>query len=154
MDTPIAVRRATPADAPVLAELAVAAYSPYLDRLPPGVRPAPLDADYAAAVDHDEVWVAESDDAVVGLLVLVAHPDHLLLENVAVRPDRHGQGLGARLLVIAEERAGELGLPSVRLYTHALMVENQRMYERRGYAVTGRHEEDELDRVFYEKRLG
>ena len=152
VDAQTILRRAIRADGPVLADLARAAYSPYLDRLPPGVRPAPLDASYADAIDRDEVWVAEIDGSVVGLLVLVQQPDHLLLENVAVRPDHHGHGVGGRLLDLAEERASAHALTAVRLYTHALMTENQRIYERRGYVVTARRQ-DGFDRVFYEKRL-
>lgn len=146
-------RRARPDDAPALTAIATAAYSGYLARMPEGVRPAPLDADYAAAIAHDETWVAELDGRVVGYLVLVAAPDHLLLENVAVDPGAQGRGVGRELLDLAETRARDLGMPEVRLFTHATMVENQRLYERRGYVETGRRRDDEFDRVFYVKQL-
>ena len=119
-----------------------------------GVRPAPLDADYGKAIEHDEVWVAEHDGELAGYLVLVPFADHLLLENVAVDPGRQGRGVGRRLLALAEERTTALGLSELRLYTHAVMVENQRLYERIGYLRTDRRDDDGFDRVFYEKRLG
>lgn len=147
-------RRATPADADRLAEIATAAYSVYLPRLPDGVRPAPLDADYAAAIRHDEVWAIEADRMVAAYLVLVPGDDHLLLENIAVDPALQHRGLGRRLLRLAEDRARELGLGEIRLFTHAVMVENQRLYERVGYARTGQRDDEGFDRVFYAKPIG
>ena len=63
------LRRAVAADAPDLHRVAEAAYTPYLERMG-GLRPGPLDEDYAALVADDEVWIAEDDDGVSGFLVL------------------------------------------------------------------------------------
>lgn len=148
----LATRRARPGDASRLADIATAAYSSYLPRMA-GLRPGPMDADYAAAIAHDETWVAELDGEIVGYLVLVLAPDHLLLENVAVAPEAQGRGIGGALLALAEQRAVDAGLREVRLFTHATMVENQRLYEGRGYLRTERRRVDEFDRVFYAKRV-
>jgi ribosomal protein S18 acetylase RimI-like enzyme len=150
--TEVVVRRAVAADVPSLEVVATEAYSVYLPRMA-GQRPGPLDADYAALVGSAEVWVATVDADVAGFVVLVPGRDHLLLENVAVRPSLQGHGLGRRLLALAEERAREAGTGAVRLYTHVLMVENQRLYERLGYVETGRRTDDGFTRVFYEKHL-
>jgi ribosomal protein S18 acetylase RimI-like enzyme len=112
-----------------------------------------MDTDYRTAVAESEAWVAELDGEVVGFLLLVGEDDGMLLENVAVLPSHHGLGLGRALLVLAEERAIAEGHALIRLYTHETMVENQRLYERNGYAETHRGREDGLIRVFYEKRL-
>jgi ribosomal protein S18 acetylase RimI-like enzyme len=132
--------------------VATEAYSVYLPRMN-GLRPAPLDADYAHLVAAAEVWVAVVDDRVAGFLVLIVADDHLLLENVAVRPAEQGHGIGRRLLTLAEDRADDVGRGVIRLYTHVSMVENQRLYERAGYVETGRRGEHGLMRVFYEKQL-
>lgn len=132
--------------------LAEQAYSPYLPRMG-GLRPGPMDTDYRTAVAESEAWVAESEGEVVGFLLLVAEEDGMLLENVAVLPSHHGRGIGRALLVLAEERAVSAGHARIRLYTHESMVENQRLYERSGYAETHRGGEDGLTRVFFEKRL-
>jgi ribosomal protein S18 acetylase RimI-like enzyme len=151
---PAVIRIATADDAPPLAEVAVAAYSGYLPRLPDGVRPAPLDADYRVAIAEHEVWIAEGDDGrVAGFVVLVRHPDHLLLENLAVHPSGQGQGIGHALSRLAEERAAAYGLTTIRLYTHAVMTENQRLYARWGYVETERRQDGTLERVFYAKQL-
>ena len=97
--------------------------------------------------------MADEDGEVVGYLVVVAEPDALLLDNVAVLPRCHGHGVGRALLELAEERALALGRTRIRLFTHVSMVENQRFYERIGYVETGRETEDDRTRVFYEKAL-
>jgi ribosomal protein S18 acetylase RimI-like enzyme len=146
------LRRAAAADATVLRQIAEAAYSPYLPRMG-GLRPGPMDTDYAAAVAEGEAWVAAVEGDVVGFLLLAAEDDAMLLENVAVLPAHHGAGVGRALLALAEERTIASGLTRIRLYTHETMVENQRLYERIGYAETHRATEHGFTRVFYEKRL-
>lgn len=148
----LSVRKAEPRDLPRVRAVAAAAYAPYTPRI--GRPAAPVTADYARAVARGEVWVAESGAVIAGLLVLVARPDHLLLENVAVDPSAQGTGIGARLLAIAEEQALRLGLPEIRLYTHVTMTENQAYYPRHGYRQTHRATEDGFDRVYYSKRVG
>jgi N-acetylglutamate synthase-like GNAT family acetyltransferase len=110
-------------------------------------------ADYAAQVARGQVWVAELSGTIVGLLVLVARPDHLLLENVAVDPALQARGIGARLLATAEEQAAALGLSEIRLYTNVAMTENLSYYPRHGYAQTHRAREDGFDRIYFSKRL-
>jgi ribosomal protein S18 acetylase RimI-like enzyme len=148
----VTTRRARASDAAALAEIATASYSPYLDRMG-GQRPAPLDADYAASIARHVVWVAEVDGHVAGLLVLVDEPAVTLLENVAVHPDWQGRGIGGLLMSMAEDLARATGADAVRLYTHASMVENRRLYEHLGYTQVGQGVDDGLDRVFYEKKL-
>jgi GNAT superfamily N-acetyltransferase len=146
-----AVRWAGPQDVARLREIATAAYAPYVSRI--GKQPAPMTADYAAAVAEDEVWVAVAGDVIVGLLVLVPAADHLLLENVAVDPGWQGRGIGARLLAVAEERAAHAGLAEIRLYTNAAMTENIAYYPGHGYIETHRGQGDGFDRVYFSKRL-
>lgn len=146
-------RRADESDIGDLAGIAEEAYAVYLPCLG-GVRPEPMDADYVLAVREREVWVAVTDDEAAGFVVLVAQADHLLLENVAVRPGSQGRGVGRSLLTLAEERAGDLGVGEVRLYTNAVMIENQRLDRSLGYVETGRRKQSGFDRVFFAKVLG
>jgi GNAT superfamily N-acetyltransferase len=148
----LTVREAVPQDAAAIRAIATAAYEPYVARI--GRPPAPMTADYLAAIGRGEVWVAARDDAVVGLLVLVAEPGHLLLENVAVHPSAQGSGVGARLLALAEEQAARLGLAEIRLYTNIAMTENLAYYPRHGYVETHRGEEEGFQRVYFAKPVG
>ncbi len=145
------IRRALPADVPALRRLAAAAYRIYRPRI--GRAPAPMVADYASAVSRGEVWAAVDEGVVVGLLVLVAEPDHLLIENVAVLPSRQRSGIGAVLLELAEEQAGRRGRSEIRLYTHVTMTENIAYYARHGYSETHRGEQDGFERAYFRKQL-
>jgi GNAT superfamily N-acetyltransferase len=144
-------RRAGQQDVPALIALARAAYSPYVPRI--GREPAPMAADYSAAVADAQVWVVDGAARLEGLLVLVPNADHLLVENLAVRPQAQGRGIGGMLLEHAHQQARALGLAQVRLYTHELMSENLAFYGRRGYVQTHRQEQDGFARVFLTRTL-
>ncbi|CAM5728614.1 GNAT family N-acetyltransferase [Streptomyces antimycoticus] len=143
------IRPATAADVDAVEAVTDAAYRPYVARI--GLRPAPMDADHAADVAAGRVFV--TGDPVVGALVLVAEPGHLVLESIAVDPDAHRQGVGRRLLAFADLHARALGLPEIRLYTNAAMWENQEIYPRYGYEVTERRQDGAYDRIHYRKRI-
>jgi ribosomal protein S18 acetylase RimI-like enzyme len=147
----VTVRRAVPADIAALQAVAVAAYQRYVDRI--GRAPAPMGADYAREVRDGQAWVAVENGRVVGLAVLVAQPDHLLLENVAVLPAAQRRGIGARLLTLAEDEASSLHLSEIRLYTNEAMTENLAYYARHGYTETHRAEQGGFRRVFFRKCL-
>jgi ribosomal protein S18 acetylase RimI-like enzyme len=127
------------------------AFGHYVERI--GMRPVPMDADYDAAVAHADTWVADDGGQIVGLLILVPGDDHVLVENVAVDPGRQGEGIGRALLAFAEQRAAELGVSEMRLYTHVLMTENQALYARLGYVEVERRTVEGRTGVFMSKRL-
>lgn len=145
------VRPAGIGDAAAITELARSAYAPYVARL--GRVPTPMTDDYGRAIGHDEVWVAEREERLVGLLVLRLREDHLLLENVAVAPNAQRLGIGKRLLDLAEERARTAGLREVRLYTNVAMTENLAYYPGHGYRETHRAIQGGFQRVFFTKSL-
>lgn len=145
------IRRAQSEDAAAMAELVRAAYSPYVARI--GAGPAPMTDDHARVVRDEEAWVAEQARRLIGLLVLQARPDHLLLENVAVSPDSQKLGIGRLLLDLANRRARELGFSELRLYTNIATTENLAYYPRHGYQETHRSTQDGFQRVFFAKQL-
>lgn len=145
------MRRATTADLPDIQRLIDAAYGKYVERI--GRAPAPMTADYAAAVRNSRVWLLHRREVLVGALVTEDRGDHLLLETVAVSPDAQGSGYGRRLLERAERDADELGLNEVRLYTNEAMTENLSFYPRHGYRETGRAVQDGFRRVYFAKAM-
>ncbi|MET9495999.1 GNAT family N-acetyltransferase [Streptomyces sp. NPDC006552] len=147
---PLPVRPATAADVPAVAAVTDAAYRPYIARI--GLVPQPMEADHAADVAAGRVYVTGDPD-VHGLVVVEPRPGHLFLGSIAVHPAAHGQGVGRALLTFVDEHARRLGLPEVRLYTHALMVENRKIYPRYGYEVVERRVDGPYDRIHYRKRL-
>ena len=128
------IRPAGPADVPAVKAVTDAAYEHYIERI--GLVPQPMRRDHAANVAAGQVYV--TGDPVVGLVVVEEREDHLYLDNIAVRPDAQGQGVGGRLLRFVEAHARALGLPEVRLYTNAKMWENQEIYPKFGYEVVER----------------
>lgn len=142
------VRPAREDDLPLLRDLVERAYSPYIDRI--GRRPAPMDDDYAEKIQKGRVFVAD-DGSPAGLIVLNAAQHHLLIENVAVDPDRQGTGIGRALMAYADVYAHERGLRELRLYTNAAMTENLTLYPRLGYTEVARRTENGFQRVFFSK---
>ena len=136
----------------MLRELVQRAYEHYVPRI--GMRPIPMDADYPELVRSGVVWVAEDGGAVVGLIVLITHDDHVLIDNLAVEPSCQGHGIGRELLAFAETHARGLGLHEMRLYTHVKMTENQAIYARLGYREVERRVERGREGVFMSKRIG
>ena len=109
--------------------------------------------DYAARIIADQVWVLQDADGVAGILVLENGPDHFLLDNIAVRPDRQGLGYGRLLLDFSEAEATRCGWDTILLYTHVLMAENVAIYAARGYLEQERRTEKGFDRIYMSKRL-
>jgi N-acetylglutamate synthase-like GNAT family acetyltransferase len=146
-----AIRSATPGDIDAIHDLVQRAYSVYIPRI--GARPQPMDDDYALLVDAGEVWVADRDGGVAGVLVLITASDHVLVHNIAVSEAFRGRGLGSALLRFAERHARDQGLPEVRLFTNIMMTENLAYYPRRGYRRTREVEVDGFRRVYFSKRV-
>ncbi len=146
-------RRAEAGDVAAITACVRDAYAKYVPRMM-GKPPAPMLADYAALVAEGRVYVIEAGDGrVVGLIVLVDEPDHLHVENVAVRPDAQGRRLGRALMAFAEAEARRRGHPEIRLYTNERMVENLPFYAALGFEETGCGMQDGYSRVFFRKRL-
>jgi ribosomal protein S18 acetylase RimI-like enzyme len=142
-------RPATRADLPGVREVVTAAYARYLNRM--DRPPAPMLADYGAAVDAGQLWV--TGPPVTGLIELTEAGDTLHVENVAVHPSVQGAGLGRQLMDFAERRAILLGLTRLSLYTNEVMTENQAIYTHLGYREVGRHTDYGYRRVYMEKLL-
>jgi GNAT superfamily N-acetyltransferase len=62
---------------------------------------------------------------------------------IAVRPDRWGQGLGAVVLDLAQLNAQKRGFTRAQLWTHETNRRAQRLYERLGWAASGRTKIDD-----------
>lgn len=127
-------RKAKPRDADGIAHLAARAYEHYVPVI--GSIPLPMAADYAAMIEEDEVWIAGPQDNPFACLVLKLAPDHMLIWSIAIDPERQGNGFGRGLLQFAIQRADELELTEVRLFTNVKMKENRAWYARYGFRET------------------
>jgi GNAT superfamily N-acetyltransferase len=92
-----------------------------------------------------EVWVAEADECIVGVVVV----DAGWVTQLYVDPSHQRQGLGSALLERAMERSPE----GLDLWTFETNVSSHRFYERHGFVLVeltdGRdNEEQEPDRRY------
>ena len=145
------IRRATADDVPALALIAEAAFAPYVVRI--GQKPAPMVADFAAYVAEGAAYVAEASGVVAGYIATFEKDTSQFIENVAVHPSHHGEGIGRSLLYFAEQEADDNGLERLYICTNVQMIENLDFYTRLGYVETHRVSEDGFDRVYFEKRI-
>lgn len=131
--TNLQIRKAKPEDATAIAACFDRAYSVYATRINdlPEVSIGVEDD-----IANNAVWVAEDGGVIVGGLVLVLHPAHATLANIAIDPSASGSGLGKALIDRAEDACRKLKLPCIRLSTHIKMPENVSLYEHLGWRVT------------------
>ena len=88
---------------------------------------------------EDEILVAEQAGAVVGFLSLESHrerePPFLYLDDFSVTAACRGQGIGSRLLDMAEEYAAALRLGEIHLHVERDNLGARRLYQRRSFGV-------------------
>jgi GNAT superfamily N-acetyltransferase len=125
------VRRAGADDVDAVRELSRAAYSKWVPLI--GREPLPMTADYDRAVAQHIIDLLEEHGRLVALVEVIPLQDHLLIENIAVRPDQQGRGFGDLMLRHAEQLARSMRYNEVRLYTNATFAANIAFYGKRGY---------------------
>lgn len=145
----VSIRQAGSRDVDAIQACVDAAYRHYIPRI--GKPPGPMLDDYASRVKENSAWVAEVGGSVQGVLVLIPADGYLLLDNIAVHPDAQGQGVGRKLLDLADAEAARLGYPELRLYTHVKMTENIELYRYLGWEETGRGAQGGYERVFFRR---
>jgi GNAT superfamily N-acetyltransferase len=139
-------RDATPADIPTMIRLSHAGDARGKDT-PPLDEASLDDPRYRAAFDemsadrNHRLVVAEKDGEVVGTIQLSFIPGlpnfgmrRGLLENVHIRSDQRGTGLGTQMVTWAIERCREAGCGLVQLTSNKLRLDAHRFYEKLGFA--------------------
>jgi len=79
-------RRATAADAGTVRDITHAAYTKWIAVI--GRKPKPMTADYDKAVAAHVIDLLEEDGRTIALIEMIPEPSHLLIENIAVMPER------------------------------------------------------------------
>jgi GNAT superfamily N-acetyltransferase len=141
----LSFRDAVPADIATIIGLSHAGDARGKDT--PPLDPATLaDPRYRAAFDeiaanpHHRLVVAEKDGAVVGTIQISVIPGmpnfgmkRGLLENVHIRADQRGTGLGTEMVTWAIERCREAGCGLVQLTSNKVRLDAHRFYEKLGF---------------------
>jgi GNAT superfamily N-acetyltransferase len=131
--TQFLLRLAEASDAAAVTAVVRAAYAKWVPVI--GREPMPMRADYERNIHEHRIDLLVATDRIVAVLETMNRPDHLWIENLAVSPELHGNGLGRRLLKHAEVLASNAGLGEVRLLTNGAFVTNLALYGRVGYVV-------------------
>ena len=126
------LRRATPADAGVVAEISTSSRHAAM----PTIRwahTAEEDRWWVANIllPNDEVWVAEADGAVLGFLALHRDAEGDWVSQLYLRPGRWRQGIGTALL----EHAKALRPGGLLLWCFQVNARGRAFYERHGFRV-------------------
>jgi ribosomal protein S18 acetylase RimI-like enzyme len=133
----VKIRRAGSGDGDTVQRISADAYTPaYMAVL--GTIPKPATEDYGPRIQNGEVWILEIEGEPTGIAVLEENIDHLLIYSIAVKPDAQRKGYGTALLNFVDQRAVELGLHEVRLYTNERMERNLTLYRRHGFVEVGK----------------
>ncbi len=144
--TTLTYREATPADIKTILTLSHAGDARGKDT--PPLDPATLDDPrYRAAfevIDADprqRLIVAERNGEVVGTLQISTVPGlnqfgmtRGLLENVHIRTDQRGTGLGTEMVLWAIEQCRQSGCGMVQLTSNKVRLDAHRFYEKLGFA--------------------
>jgi len=150
-DTGYSLRSATSADVAKVTALVMAAYGHYPEQI--GMVPRPMTDDYAQVIMNYQVTVVESQQSIVGIIVLAVTDEGFLIDNVAVDPSYRGKGLGRTLLEFAEAEARRAGFDSIYLYTHEKMKENIALYSGIGYVEYDCRPQGEFSLVYMRKQF-
>nr|WP_314258275.1 GNAT family N-acetyltransferase [uncultured Devosia sp.] len=144
--TELTFRDATPADIAIMLHLSHAGDARGPDT--PPLDPATLDDPrYRAAFDEIQadpshrLIVAERNGEVVGTLQISYLPGlpafgmkRGILENVHIRADQRGTGLGTQMVQWAVERCRDAGCGMVQLTSNKVRLDAHRFYEKLGFA--------------------
>lgn len=146
------MRLASEKDIPNIEQLIVETYTKYVSRMN-GVTPGPMRDNYHEVLENHGIYLLEDNKGLAALLVLIDEEDHLLLDNIAVRNDLHGRGIGKDLFEFANEQAKVRGYKELRLYTAEAMWENIALYKKTGWVEYDRFVQNGYPRVFMRKTL-
>jgi predicted N-acetyltransferase YhbS len=91
-----------------------------------------------AKARQETVFIASTGDALVGCIFLADRGDHLYLGKLAIDPARQGQGIGRRLVEMAEDRARRLGRNVMELQARVELTGNHAVFARLGFCETAR----------------
>lgn len=82
-------------------------------------------------------WVAEDGGTIVGMAAAVPTDGAWEMKKLYLHPDRHGSGLGQRLLDTAEAHAWAAGATRLVLWTDTRFARAHRFYEKRSWVRDG-----------------
>lgn len=89
-------------------------------------------------VQRGECFVAESDNQIIGVYVLLpTRPETVELVNIAVVENQHGRGIGKQLVMNAIQIAKSKGYKTIEVGTGNSSIGQLALYQICGFRITG-----------------
>lgn len=134
----IEIRSAEVRDAPAIAFLLADSFAEYqpLYTAEGFAATAITGEQVAQRIAEGPVWVALSDESVVGTVTVVTRSESLYVRGMAVHPKARGQRIGELLLAEVERFAGAGRFQRLFLSTTPFLDRAIRLYERHGFQRT------------------
>ena len=100
----------------------------------------------------DLIYVAELENKVVAFLSVEVYKDdgYIYLDDFSVTAACRGQGIGTKLIRLAEEYSASVGIPAVVLHVDKANEGARQLYKKLGYL----DHEDQGNRILMVKELG
>jgi predicted N-acetyltransferase YhbS len=132
----ITLRTATVADIPAIVAIIHAAFQEYAGAIdPPSGAHNESAEKIRAKMTTDQALLALLEGRAVGCVLYRNQGDYMYFGRLAVLPEYRGRGIARALNADVEARAGDLGLPRVRLGVRVALPHLRVRYESLGYRV-------------------
>lgn len=130
------IKRATAADAGLVADILRDAFAPFEELYTPTAFRATVmsAAEVAQRLDEGPVWVALLERRPAGTVSAVSTAEECYLRSLAVVPRARGRGVGASLVLAVEQFARSEGHRELVLSTTPFLESAIRLYERCGFS--------------------
>lgn len=129
----VSYRRAVPTDKPAIERLFEELLRTVGDDGTEGYEEGYLDKFFGGG---DVIYVAVSEDKVVGYVSVELHSGFVYLDDISVTEKFRGMGIGTKLIGLAEWYAAERGVSSAVLHVERTNISARYFYQRLGYTVT------------------
>ena len=147
----VTLQPAQVADLAFITSCAESTYSIYVERI--GKKPAPMVANFAAALEAGQLEILLAENSTIGFLVSFPIDNKLFIENIAIHPDHQGRGYAGEIFSLLEARARSSDMSAIELYTNEKMTENLTLYPRLGFEEIDRRSEAGFNRIYFRKTL-
>lgn len=92
----------------------------------------------APALRAGRVYAGSRGEEVLGVVVTDRRSNELVIDYIAIDPDRQGAGIGSWLVRSLEDTARRDGVEALVLHTAEIMDDLLQFYHRHGFVETGR----------------
>lgn len=130
------IKFANVADAPIIHEVMMKAFSEYKDEVPPSSALEETIGSISTALsDNEMALLAYDDEQPIGMVRFKLLQHELYFFRLSVIPEKRGQGIAKKMLTRLEEYAKANGVPKLLCKVRKTVPKNIQLYHSIGYRV-------------------